>query len=179
MTSTDFQLNALKSSTPDRMLQLFTPRQPGRNDYIIHTQIIYHTVPHHGNAPINRCEGSTTPPSSKAQNSNTCRNNWYHHPHGQEAEVYSTSCNSCQEENEPSRFLQSISVWLLQVCEITLFLKTLLSSWWHMLNRLQTLFLALSYTLICDICISSVCFHGGQWRHIEKRLSYLPCISCT
>ena len=33
--------------------------------------------------------------------------NWYHHPHGQEAEVYSTSCNSCWELSFKFRFLSS------------------------------------------------------------------------
>jgi hypothetical protein len=74
MTSTDSQLNALKSPTPDQTLLSFTPRQPKPNASIVHTQTIRHIVAHHGSAPINHCEGSTMPPPSKAQNSNKYRN---------------------------------------------------------------------------------------------------------
>ena len=53
--------------------------------------------------------------------------NWYHHPHGQEAEVYSRSCNSRWKENEPSRLFAVHLCTTSSVCEITLFLKTLRS----------------------------------------------------
>jgi hypothetical protein len=74
MTSTDSQLNALKSSTPDQMLVSFTPRQTEPNASIVLTQTFRHILVHHGSAPINCCEGSTMPLPSKAQNSNTYRN---------------------------------------------------------------------------------------------------------
>jgi hypothetical protein len=66
MTSTDSQLNALKSPTPDQTFLSFTPRQAEPNASIVHTQTIRHIVVHHGSAPINRCEGSTTPLPSKS-----------------------------------------------------------------------------------------------------------------
>jgi hypothetical protein len=47
------------------------------------------------------------PPCPRDQMRNTQTHviiNLYHHPHRQEAEVYSMSCNSCGEENEPYCF---------------------------------------------------------------------------
>jgi hypothetical protein len=41
--------------------------------------------------------------------------------------VYNTSCKSCQEENEPSQLFAIHLYTLLELCEITLFLKTFLS----------------------------------------------------
>ena len=105
------------------MLLLFTPRQPGLNATIVHTQIIHHIVAHHGSAPINRCEGSTIPLPSKAQNSNTYCNQLI----SPTSWAGSRGVQHVMQFLSKSGFSKSISVRLLQVCEITLFLKTLLS----------------------------------------------------
>ena len=60
--------------------------------------------------------------------------NWYHHPHWQEAEVYSTSCNSCWEENELSRFfcmwLPFTTIWW----PLQLRVMTLWRPWWLLMK---------------------------------------------
>ena len=40
-------------------------------------------------------------------------------------------------------------------------------------NQLHISFLGLSSTLICDVCFTSICFHGGQWHQYSNCLSYL------
>jgi hypothetical protein len=116
------------------------------------------------------------PPCPRHQKHKTQTNiviNWYHHPHGQEAEVYSTSCNSCQEENEPSRFFCNPSLYyFFRYVKSLSSWKPSLVSWWHVLKS-NTHF------------VFGFVIYSNMWRLLlfnlfpSNCLSYLQCISCT